>query len=96
MAGLSLIKNAAAVYVPSCERGGALLMSETFVDMGIELVADVEALVQRLSGAAGVIDAAGCVAVPGLMDLHVGPSRARMQVITHRDCAEVALFFCST
>ena len=71
MVGLSLIKGAAALYTPSYERGADILVSDTVVALGSELGGDTEALVLRLSGDASIVDAAGCVAIPGLVDMHV-------------------------
>ena len=94
MVGLTLIKDAELFYMPNREPGGNILVSEAFIDMGrdIDIKKETEYLVQRLSmsGAAGVIDAASCVAVPGLVDLHVhicgGGGEAGMPLLTHTFC----------
>lgn len=98
MAGLSLVKDAAAVYTPSRERGHDILVSEAFVDVGFEDEADAEALIRRLSGAAGIIDATGCLAVPGLVDMHVhvcgGGGEAGVPVPMHIRCVLPCLSLC--
>lgn len=94
MVGLTLIKDAELFYMPNREPGGNILASETFVDMGrdIYIKKEIDYVVQRLSfsGAAGIIDAAGCVAVPGLVDMHIhvcgGGGEAGVPLPMHSCC----------
>ena len=100
MAGiLTLIKNSVAVYTPSCEHGHNLLVSETFLGLGAWPRADVEEFIRRLSGAAGIIDATGCVAVPGLVDMHThvcgGGGEAGVPLLMHTCCALPKFLVCS-